>query len=68
MKVNFCPSNYQLSGVVSFASWNNPALIDAIRKAFNESPRERIEEIVIDRDGIKARFETVNSCIQRPIT
>jgi len=27
---------------------------------FNTSPRERIKEIVIDREGIKAVFETVN--------
>lgn len=62
MKINFAPNNYSPTGVVSFASWDNAELKEAIRKAFNESPRERITEIVIERDGIKAVFETVAAC------
>lgn len=57
MKVTFAPSNYQPSGVVAFASWNNQDLIEAIRRAFRESPRENIVEIIVEREGIKAVFE-----------
>ena len=62
MKITFDPSNYSPTGVVSFASWENKDLQAAIRKAFNESERENIVEIVIDRQGIKALFETRASC------
>ena len=65
MKVNFNPQDYDLTGCVSFCSWSNPEIQDAIRKAFNESEREEIVEIVIDRQGIKAKFETRSSCIRR---
>ena len=61
MKVSFSPNNHELSGTVSFASWSNQDLQDAIRKACHESPRERIVEIVIERDGIKAKFESQNT-------
>lgn len=57
MKVTFTPSNYQPTGVVAFASWSNDDLRAAIRQAFHESPRERIVEIVVEREGIKAVFE-----------
>lgn len=57
MKVSFLPNNYQPTGLVSFASWSNPALHAAIRKVFSESPRENIVEIIVERDGIKAVFE-----------
>ena len=60
MKIEFCPNNYTPTGVCSFASWDNKDLQEAIRKAFHESPRERITEIVIERDGIKAIFEPKN--------
>lgn len=62
MKIQFAPSNYAPTGVVSFASWENADLQAAIRQAFNESPREQIVEIVIERDGIKAVFETRAGC------
>lgn len=58
MKVNFTPNNYQPEGTVSFLSWANQGLLDAIRQAFRESPRERIGEIVIETEGIKAVFES----------
>lgn len=58
MKVTYSPNNYQPDGTVSFLSWSNSELLDAIRKAFHESPRESIVEIVIEREGIKAVFET----------
>ena len=59
MKVNFSPSNYQPTGLVSFASWSNPDLHRAMRQLFNESPRE---QIIVERDGIKAVFETRAGC------
>lgn len=62
MKINFCPNNYSPCGVVSFASWENRDVQDAIRRAFNESPREEIVELVIERAGIKAVFETRAAC------
>ena len=61
MKVTFCPTNYQPSGSISFITWSNPELHEAIRRAFHESPRERLVEIIIERDGIKAVFELSNS-------
>ena len=61
MKVQFSPNNYELVGTVSFLSWSNPDFQNAIRKAFKEGPREQITELVIERDGIKARFEPKNS-------
>lgn len=64
MKINWCPGDYSPSGVVSFASWDHIDLQAAIRRAFNESPRERIVEIIIEREGIKAVFETKSTCAQ----
>lgn len=58
MKVAFAPNNYKPTGIISFASWENRDLQNAIRQAFHESPREDLVEIVIERDGIKAIFET----------
>jgi hypothetical protein len=61
MKVTFAPNNSDgPTGTVSFASWDNRDLQDAIRKAFNESPRETIVEIIVERSGIKAVFEPKN--------
>ena len=57
MKVTFAPNNYQPNGTISFASWANSDLLAAIRLAFHESPRERITEIVVEQEGIKAIFE-----------
>ena len=57
MKVTFSPANYQPTGIVSFASWSDHTLLDAIRESFRESPRERIVELIIECDGIKAVFE-----------
>jgi hypothetical protein len=63
MKVAWCPSeNERASGVASYASWENPDLQAAIEKAFNTSPRETITRVEINRDGIKAFFETKNAC------
>lgn len=45
------------SGTCSFAAWSNPALQEAIRRAFRESPRETITRIDVTRDGIRAYFE-----------
>lgn len=64
MKITFDPNNSSMTGTVSFASWHNEDLQAAIRRAFNESPRERIVEIEIDQNGIKAKFETVASCVR----
>jgi hypothetical protein len=58
MKVSFDPSNYQPTGVVSFLSWSNQDFLNAMRAAFHESPRERIIELVVEKTGIKAVFET----------
>lgn len=66
MKISFCPNNNSPSGVMSFASWENPALQAAIRQAFGESEHENITEIIIERDGIKAIFETRASCARGP--
>lgn len=61
MKVTFIPSpcSDSLTGVVSFLSWGNPKLQVAIRAAFAEEPGERITEIAIRQDGIKAKFESI---------
>jgi hypothetical protein len=57
VKIHFAPQDDdQPSGTVSFASWNNPDLQAAIRRAFGESPREEITDIYIDRQGVKALF------------
>ena len=64
MKIKFLPSNYSPTGIVSFASWDNHDLQEAIRRAFNESPREQIVEIIIERDGIKAVFEPRAGCVR----
>ena len=61
MKITFAPNNYQPSGVVSFSAWTNTELQAAFRQAFNESPRERIVEIIVEREGIKAVFEPKNT-------
>lgn len=57
MKVTFDPNNYQPTGTIAFASWENKDLQKAIRQMFHESPREEIVEIVVEREGIKAIFE-----------
>jgi hypothetical protein len=62
VKINFCPSNYEPAGVVSFVPWSNRELQEAFRRAFNESPREQIVELVIERAGVKAVFETRAAC------
>lgn len=59
IKIDWCPSESG-GGVCSFTSWENRDLQEAIRRAFNESPRERIVRIEIDRHGIKAFFEPSN--------
>lgn len=64
MKITFAPNNYSPAGTVSFASWENSDLQAAIRQAFHESERENITEIVIERDGIKAVFETRAACMK----
>ena len=62
MKVEVMPSNAApLDGVVSFITWTNQDFQKAIRQMFNESPRELITEIRIERDGIKAKFAKRNS-------
>jgi len=60
MKITFCPNDYSPTGICSFVSWENIGLQKAIRTAFHESPRERISEIVIERNGITAIFEPSN--------
>jgi hypothetical protein len=58
MKINFCPNTPSVNvGVVSYISWENSEFQDHMRKLFSESPRERLIELVIERDGIKAFFE-----------
>lgn len=61
MKVEFCPqdkgSGCSRSGCSSFASWNNPEVIEAIRHIFHESPREQLVRCVVDKDGLTAFFE-----------
>jgi hypothetical protein len=64
MKITYAPNNYSATGVVAFASWENKELQAAIRLAFRESPQEDIVEIIIERDGIKAVFETRASCVK----
>ena len=57
MKVTFNPNNYQPTGLVSFASWSNGELHEAMRRLFHESSRERLVEIIVEQEGIKALFE-----------
>lgn len=61
MKIEFDPNNYTPTGVISFVTWENRELQDALRRAFHESPREELATIVIERAGIKAIFEPRNS-------
>lgn len=63
MKIEFCP-NAKGSGTASYLSFTSAAFTEAIRQAFNESPREVITRIVIERDGITAFFETKNSAVR----
>lgn len=56
MKVTFDPENYVSSGTTSFAAWNSPYLAQVIRRLFDERPGERITEIVVTSEGIKAVF------------
>jgi hypothetical protein len=59
MKVEFAPNNAPpLTGAVSFLSYADAEFQKAVRQMFNESPREQITEIRIERDGIKAKFES----------
>jgi len=58
MKVHFDENNSRPSGTASFASWENPDLLGAIRQAFRESPKESITDLWIDQRGITAVFET----------
>ena len=62
MKINYAPNDSQQkpSGAVSVLHWENADLQAAIRRAFNESPRETIVQIDIDRYGIKAYFDKKN--------
>ena len=61
MKISFNPNtDYAPAGTVSFVSWQDRNLQDAIRKAFRESPREEIVELVVESNGIKAVFEPRN--------
>ena len=57
MQVKFIPDGLHLNGVVSFVRWTNAELQEAIQGVFHESTRERIVEIVIEREGIRAVFE-----------
>jgi hypothetical protein len=62
MKITFDPQHeFVPSGVVSQIGWDNPELQAAIRAAFNESPREQIVALVIQRESLIARFEPKNS-------
>ena len=57
MNVQFAPNNYQPDGVLARVSWSNQDLEKAMDMLFRTSPRERISELVIDMDGITAKFE-----------
>jgi hypothetical protein len=62
IEVRFAPvEGSDKSGVVSFQSWNNQQLIDAIVRSFSTSPREQVYRIDIERDGIKAYFKPRNA-------
>lgn len=61
---NFNGNQEAPTGTVSFLSWENPAFREAMEQAFNVSPREIISQVVIERDGIKAVFESKNSVSQ----
>lgn len=60
MKISYSPNNYEPTGIVSFKAWTDPELQAAFRRAFSESPREAINEIIIERKGVKAVFEKKN--------
>jgi len=57
MDIKYAPSNYEPQGPVTFRSWSDAAFKQAMRDLFQESPRETLVELVIDREGIRARFE-----------
>jgi len=57
MEVKFTPSNYEPEGIISFRSWSDSKLQQAMRELFNESERETLVELVIEREGIKAKFK-----------
>ena len=58
MKVNFCPNSPGKTGPASWIGWDSKELAEAMRQAFKEGPRERLVEIDIDRNGIRAWFES----------
>jgi len=60
MEVSFAPNNPS-GGVCSMVMWQNKALQDAIRMAFQKSPREQIIKIDVTREGIRAYFEPRNT-------
>jgi len=61
MKIDFGPNEPRGSGVCSFVTWQNPALHEALRQCFNESPREELELVEVTREGLKAYFKTRNA-------
>ena len=65
MKITFTPNDGKPKALCApeapwaFVSWDNLTLQQRIRDVFNETQRqETITEIVIERDGISARFES----------
>ncbi len=63
LKVIINPTkDQQLSGLTSFASWQNPDLKAAILRAFAINPeKERLLQVEVNSDGITVRLETVPS-------
>ena len=58
MEIKILPNNYDgPSGTVSYIRYKDSRFDEAMRVMFNASPREEITEVVLDRDGIKAKFE-----------
>jgi len=47
-------------GIVSFISWDNPALAEALIKLFNVKSYEILQGFIITEDGVKASFRYNN--------
>ena len=57
MKINYDPHEYQPQGATTFRSWSDSNLQEKMRELFGCSERERLVELVIDKNGLMARFE-----------
>jgi len=46
-------------GMISYASWQNPVLLKALREVFEIKPNEKLLGFVINKNGVKASITYV---------